>query len=432
MESGNRLRSARHVRPLCNCNDAIAHQQLGVGLVQLVLRRAGQCHLHLSAPHSPRILPLGRGRVDHVRVVQRILLQPPPVVVLEIPDVGKLVAGDALRVVDPAGRVRQRDRNPPEVHNLLASELCDVAAARKSHARTLERLSLGLQHLPCKVDQAVARGLRPDQRAPVLHVLARQHACELSRELLVHAVHVADLAAPDANVSRWDVDVRSDVPVELGHEGLAKAHDLLIRLALRVEVSAAFASAQRKTRERVLEDLLEAEELEDGEVDGRVKAQAAFVRPDRAAKLHTEPTVDLHLTAVVHPRHAEGHCALWLNQALEKVVVSVFRVGSDDRLQRLEHLPHSLVVLSLIRVTCDHAVIDCLDKICRVLLQLGCFLEKRRTAVELAVQAVVICQHAGRDDSLGLRWRDHNHGRPRGAKSWVDPRGTRPGGRNGP
>jgi hypothetical protein len=57
--------------------------------------------------------------------------------------------------------------------------------------------------------------------------------------------------------------IGADVLAELGHEALAEAHDLGVGLALGVEVRAALAAADGQRGEGVLEDLLEAEELDD-------------------------------------------------------------------------------------------------------------------------------------------------------------------------
>lgn len=84
--------------------------------------------------------------------------------------------------------------------------------------------------------------------------------------------------------------------VQLGHEGLAEAHDFLLGATLRVEVRAALAAADGQTGERVLEDLLEAEKLHDAEVDTRMETQAALVRAEHAVVLHAEAAVDVNLT----------------------------------------------------------------------------------------------------------------------------------------
>jgi len=75
-----------------------------------------------------------------------------------------------------------------------------------------------------------------------------------------------DLAGADADVPGGDVGELPDVPLELGHERLAEAHDLAITLALGVEVGASLAAAHRQRRQRILEDLLERQELQHAQV----------------------------------------------------------------------------------------------------------------------------------------------------------------------
>ena len=108
----------------------------------------------------------------------------------------------------------------------------------------------------------------------------------------------------------------AEVAVELGHEGLAEAHHLAFGAALGVEVRAALAAADRQAGERVLEDLLEAEELHDAEVDGGVEAQTALVGTERGVELDPEAAVDLHVAGVVDPGDAEDDLPLRLADAL--------------------------------------------------------------------------------------------------------------------
>ena len=108
-----------------------------------------------------------------------------------------------------------------------------------------------------------------------------------------------------------------------------------VGLALRVEVAAALAAAHGQRGEAVLEDLLEAEELDDAEVHGRVQAQAALVGADGAVELHAEAAVHLDLAVVVDPRHAEHDDALGLDDALEQRGLLVLGMGLDDRLEGL-------------------------------------------------------------------------------------------------
>ena len=109
--------------------------------------------------------------------------------------------------------------------------------------------SLRRQHLRGEVDGAVAGRLGTDQRAAPVQALAGENAGELVADPLVLTEQEADLAAAHADVTGRDVGVRADVPLELRHEALAEAHDLVVALALRVEVRAALAAAHRKRRQ---------------------------------------------------------------------------------------------------------------------------------------------------------------------------------------
>src|SRR5690606_18986910 len=95
-------------------------------------------------------------------------------------------------------------------------------------------------------------------------------------EPAVLAEEVADLAAAHADVAGRHIRVLADVAGELGHERLAEAHHLGVRPAVRVEVAAALGPADTLPGERVLEDLLEAQELHDAEVHARVEAEPAL------------------------------------------------------------------------------------------------------------------------------------------------------------
>jgi hypothetical protein len=56
------------------------------------------------------------------------------------------------------------------------------------------------------------------------------------------------------------------VTAELKHETLTEFHHLVIAFAFRVKIRAAFAAADGKTGQRILEYLLEPEEFDDAEV----------------------------------------------------------------------------------------------------------------------------------------------------------------------
>src|SRR5690606_13897991 len=124
------------------------------------------------------------------------------------------------------------------------------------------------------------------------------------------------------------------------------------------EVRAALRAADRHAGERVLEDLLEAEELDDAEVDARVEAQAALVRPERRVELDAEAAVELDTALVVRPRHAEDDLPLRLTQSPDDLGLRVLGMLRDDRTERLEDLAHRLMELGLTRVASDDLVED--------------------------------------------------------------------------
>src|SRR5690606_12868551 len=117
---------------------------------------------------------------------------------------------------------------------------------------------------------------------------------------------------------------------------------------------AALAAADRQARQRILEDLLEAEELDDAEIDGGVEAKAALVRTQRRIELHAEAAVDLHLALVVDPRHAEDDLALRLADALDQRVRQVAGMLGDDLAEAFEHFAHRLVEFGFRRVALQH------------------------------------------------------------------------------
>ena len=166
-------------------------------------------------------------------------------------------------------------------------------------------LAAGGQHFGGEVDCAVAGCLRADQAAAVFQAFAGQHSGMLIDDLLVIAVQVADLTAAHADIAGGYVRIRADVAVQLAHESLAEAHHFHVRFALGIEVRTALAAAHRERGQRVFEDLLKAQELDDPQVNRRVEAQAALVGADGVVELDAEAAVYLDIAVVVHPGHPE-------------------------------------------------------------------------------------------------------------------------------
>ena len=128
---------------------------------------------------------------------------------------------------------------------------------------------------------------------------------------------------------------------------LAEGHDLTVRLALRVEVRAALAAADGKAGEGVLEDLFEAEELDDSEIDAGVEAEASLVGADGAVELDAVAAVDLYPASVVDPCDTEHDLSLRLNETIHDASLKPLRMLCHYRLDGLENLADCLVELGL-------------------------------------------------------------------------------------
>src|SRR5690606_18280953 len=124
--------------------------------------------------------------------------------------------------------------------------------------------------------------------------------------------HIADLAPADTDIAGGDVGIFADMAMKLGHEGLAEAHDLAVGPAARIEVGASLAAADGQAGQRVLESLLETEELDDAHIYRRVEPDAALVGAKRRIELDAKAAIDLHLALVIHPGHPEDDLPLRL------------------------------------------------------------------------------------------------------------------------
>ena len=72
-----------------------------------------------------------------------------------------------------------------------------------------------------------------------------------------------------------------------------------------------------------LKTCFKSEEFQYAQIDGRVEAQAAFVRTDGGIHLNAVAAVDLDLSFVVHPSDAEHNDALGFDDALKQVLLGV-------------------------------------------------------------------------------------------------------------
>lgn len=74
---------------------------------------------------------------------------------------------------------------------------------------------------------------------------------------------------------------------------VAETTDLVVRAALGVKVGSTLSSTHVQASQSVLEDLLEAEELENGQVDGRVQTKSTLVRSEDRRELNAVSAVNV-------------------------------------------------------------------------------------------------------------------------------------------
>jgi len=92
------------------------------------------------------------------------------------------------------------------------------------------------------VYETVASGFRPDQATTPVAALAGQDSLPPVLLRAIGTKHPADLTRRDTDITRRHIGVGANVLVKLPHERDAELSDLVVRLALGVEVRSAFAT----------------------------------------------------------------------------------------------------------------------------------------------------------------------------------------------
>jgi len=210
--------------------------------------------------------------------------------------------------------VGQGDNLGLELDTLESGVLSDVTGTGDGDTLALEGLlSTGsvLNHVGNVVDETVTSGLWADERSSPASTLTGDDTLPGVAVRLVGTEEVTDLASSNTDITSWDISEGTNVAREFSHEGVAEATDLVVGLALRIEVGTTLSSTHGETSQGILENLFETQELEDGKVDGRMEAETTLVWTESGVELHTVTTVDLELTLVVLPNNAELNDTLW-------------------------------------------------------------------------------------------------------------------------
>ena len=128
---------------------------------------------------------------------------------------------------------------------------------------------------------------------------------------------------------------------------MAETHDLFVGLANRVEVGTTLTTAERQHGQRVLEDLLEAQELQHGDVDSLVETEATFVSAESGVVLNAVAEVRLNFAVAVNPSHTEREDTIGLNDSFDDL--GLFELGMlvVNFFDGFEHFAHCLQILIL-------------------------------------------------------------------------------------
>lgn len=132
------------------------------------------------------------------------------------------------------------------------------------------------------VDETVTSSLGPDQRPTPCSSLTSDDTLPLVPVSLVGTEHVSDLTTTNTDVTSGNIGELANMSGQLTHESIAETTDLIVSLALGVEVRTALATAHvdygnmsqnelpkgncksLTSSQSILKGLLEAQELEDG------------------------------------------------------------------------------------------------------------------------------------------------------------------------
>lgn len=317
LEDINSLLGGAHVGALSDELAASGNESLGLVAGDLVLGGGGESDIDAAGDVGP-----GAGTSDVLELGAEGSLggDLSDLLALDL-DLGNgvdLLDGEgALLAVDDESTlgVGEGDDGTAELDDLKSGVLGNVSGAGDGNALAGEGvLAAGgvLDHVLNVVDNTVSGGLGADERTTPAATLTGENTLPLVADLLVLAEHEANLAAGNTDITGGNVGVGTDVLAQLGHEGDTEAADLVVGLSLGVEVGSTLTTAHVEAGQGILEDLLETEELEDGQVHGGVETEATLVGAKSGVELDTESAVDLDL----------GKSELWQFRQFEKKIKS--------------------------------------------------------------------------------------------------------------
>jgi hypothetical protein len=93
------------------------------------------------------------------------------------------------------------------------------------------------------VDEAITSGLGSDQRTTPVQSLAGEDTLPAVPLRSIGAKHPADLSRRNTNITSRNIGVGTDVLAQFTHESYAELANLVVRLALGIEICSSLAAA---------------------------------------------------------------------------------------------------------------------------------------------------------------------------------------------
>ena len=350
LENGNGIRRTRHIGAFGNQLHAVCDKGTRIVDRQFVLRRARESAIDAYRPRTLTRAIFG------IRICFNVFAYAAALNVFKVLYKRKLFGVYAVFIVNKARRIRHRKRFCPALNKFLHGKLRNVTASRNGTAQAFKRFVFDGEHIRGKVNQAVAGCFGTDERAAVRAALSGKHARKFVAYALVLAEHIADFAGAHPDIACRHVRVGADVAIQFGHKRLTKTHNFAVAFPVRIKIGTALCAAHGQRRQAVFKSLFEAQKLQYAQIDGRMEADAAFIRADRSVKLNAVAPVHLNRALVVDPRNTEYNGAVGFDTALQNSVPFEFRHLFGNDFQRFKHFANRLQKFRLGRIFRLHLI----------------------------------------------------------------------------
>ena len=224
---------------------------------------------------------------------------------------GERVGVDPLVVVDGSGVVEHRPQRGPQLHQQPPGPSADVAESDETEAHLVEFDAQLRQHLLEHVHDSLAGRLVSAERSAHHHGLAgddaqRVVAIVLGGHLGVGVGKPSHDLGVGAHVRGGNVVIRPDLIADRRAEPAGDPHQLVAAEIARVALDPALAAAEGDPHQRTFHRHQDRQRLDVVQVDVRVVANAALVRPQRIVVLHPI-ALEKIVVPVVHEHRKVHH-----------------------------------------------------------------------------------------------------------------------------